>query len=247
MFFYIRFMELREKVAIVTGSSRGLGRAIALSFAEKGVKVVVNYNSNEKAAEETVRKIEGMGGNAIKVKADVRRRNEVRKMVELAVEEFGSIDILVNNAGVSGKFRSIRDITDDDWKNVIDINLTGAFIVTQEVLRYMEKGKIINISSVAGRMGGVIGAHYAASKAGLIGFTFSLARELAPDILVNAIAPGPIDTEIIDQQTKDTLARIIPLGRIATPEEIAHAVIFVAENDYLTGSVIDINGGRHML
>ncbi|WP_290595933.1 MULTISPECIES: 3-oxoacyl-ACP reductase family protein [unclassified Archaeoglobus] len=240
-------MELREKVAIVTGSSRGLGRAIALSFAEKGVKVVVNYNSNEKAAEETVRKIEGMGGNAIKVKADVRRRNEVRKMVELAVEEFGSIDILVNNAGVSGKFRSIRDITDDDWKNVIDINLTGAFIVTQEVLRYMEKGKIINISSVAGRMGGVIGAHYAASKAGLIGFTFSLARELAPDILVNAIAPGPIDTEIIDQQTKDTLARIIPLGRIATPEEIAHAVIFVAENDYLTGSVIDINGGRHML
>lgn len=146
-------MELRGKVAIVTGSSRGLGRAIALSFAEKGVKVVVNYNSNERAAEETVRKIGGMGGNAIKVKADVRRRDEVRKMVELAVEEFGSVDILVNNTGVSGKFRSIRDITDDDWKNVIDINLTGAFIVTQEVLRYMEKGKIINISSVAGRMG----------------------------------------------------------------------------------------------
>ncbi len=240
-------MELQGKVAIVTGSSRGLGRAIALAFAEKGMKVVVNYNSSEEMARKTVEEIERAGGEAIAVKADVRRRGEVREMVELTIEEFGDIDVLVNNAGISGKYRSIKEVDDEDWNAVIETNLTGAFIVTQEVLRYMTKGKIINVSSVAGRMGGVIGPHYAASKAALIGFTFSLARELAPDILVNAIAPGPIDTEIIDQQTKDMLAKVTPLGRIATPEEIAHAVVFLAENDYITGSVLDINGGRYMI
>ncbi len=240
-------MELKGKSAIVTGSSRGLGRAIALALAERGMRVVVNYNTNEYAAKETVEMIENLGGEAIAVKADVRNREEVSVMVELAVEEFGSIDVLVNNAGVAGRYRSISDIDDEDWRNVIETNLTGAFIVTQEVLKYMEKGKIINVSSVAGRMGGIIGAHYAASKAGLIGFTFSLARELAPDILVNAIAPGPIDTEIIDEETKEILSGVIPLQRIATPDEIAHAVVFLVENDYMTGAVLDINGGRYMI
>ncbi len=240
-------MELKGKSAIVTGSSRGLGRVIALALAERGMRLVVNYNTNEYAAKETVEMIENLGGEAIAVKADVRNREEVSVMVELAVEEFGSIDVLVNNAGVAGRYRSISDIDDEDWRNVIETNLTGAFIVTQEVLKYMEKGKIINISSVAGRMGGIIGAHYAASKAGLIGFTFSLARELAPDILVNAIAPGPIDTEIIDEETKEILSGLIPLQRIATPDEIAHAVVFLVENDYMTGAVLDINGGRYMI
>jgi 3-oxoacyl-[acyl-carrier protein] reductase len=240
-------MELRGKSAIVTGSSRGLGRAIALAFAERGMRVVINYHVNEEAAKETVEMIEKYGGEAIAVRADVRNREEVREMVELTVEEFGGVDVLVNNAGIAGRYRSISDIDDEDWREVIETNLTGAFIVTQEVLKYMEKGKIINVSSVAGRMGGVIGAHYAASKAGLIGFTFSLARELAPDILVNAIAPGPIDTEIIDEETKEMLAGVIPLRRIATPEEIAHAVVFLAENDYITGAVLDINGGRYMI
>ena len=240
-------MELKGKSAIVTGSSRGLGRVIALALAERGMRLVVNYNTNEYAAKETVEMIENLGGEAIAVKADVRNREEVSVMVELAVEEFGSIDVLVNNAGVAGRYRSISDIDDEDWRNVIETNLTGAFIVTQEVLKYMEKGKIINVSSVAGRMGGIIGAHYAASKAGLIGFTFSLARELAPDILVNAIAPGPIDTEIIDEETKEILSGLIPLQRIATPDEIAHAVVFLVENDYMTGAVLDINGGRYMI
>jgi len=138
-----------------------------------------------------VEQVERAGGEAIAVKADVGKRDEVREMVELAVEEFGGIDVLVNNAGIAGKYRSIKEIDDEDWNAVIETDLTGVFTATQETLRYMEKGKIINVSSVAGRMGGVIGAHYAASKAALIGFTFSIAREPAPDILVNAIAPKP--------------------------------------------------------
>ena len=140
-------MELKGKSAIVTGSSRGLGRAIALALAERGMRVVVNYNTNEYAAKETVEMIENLGGEAIAVKADVRNREEVSVMVELAVEEFGSIDVLVNNAGVAGRYRSISDIDDEDWRNVIETNLTGAFIVTQEVLKYMEKGKIIHFIS----------------------------------------------------------------------------------------------------
>jgi 3-oxoacyl-[acyl-carrier protein] reductase len=240
-------MDLKNKTAIITGSSRGLGREIALKLAEKGSNIVVNYNRSKEHAKKTLEGVESLGCSAILAKADVTNRKEVKEMVERTIRKFGAIDVLINNAGIAGKHRSIKEIDDDDWNNVLSTNLTGVFIVTQEVLRYMKKGKIVNISSVAGRMGGVIGAHYSASKAGIIGFTFSLARELAPNILVNAIAPGPIDTEIIDQETKGMLAKIIPLGRIAKPEEIADAVVFVAENDYLTGTVLDINGGRYMI
>ncbi len=240
------YMNLKGKVALITGGSRGIGRAIAVKLAEKGCKVVVNYRGREEEAKRTLKMIEEFS-EGLALKANVGNREEVRKMVDETARVFGGIDILVNNAGIVGEHRSIREITDEEWREVLRVNLDSMFIVTQEVLRYMKKGKIVNVSSVAGRTGGSVGAHYAASKAGIIGFTFSLARELAPDILVTAIAPGPVETEIIDEETKKKLATLSLLNRVAQPEEIAHAVIFLLENDYMTGVVLDINGGRYMI
>ncbi len=235
-----------KKVALVTGGDRGIGRAISLALAKKGYAIAINYRKNKDKAEETMKMIEEMGGKAMIVKFDVRKRDEVREGVKRIIDEFGRIDVLVNNAGILGKNSKFEEIDDDDWDNVLNTNLKGAFIVTQEVTKYMKKGKIVNIASIAGRNGGTVGVHYAASKAGIIGLTFALASQLAPNILVNGVAPGPVDTELLSEEKKRELSKLTPLGRIARPEEIAHAVIFLIENDYVNGTIIDINGGRYM-
>ncbi|WP_297438456.1 SDR family NAD(P)-dependent oxidoreductase [Thermococcus sp.] len=239
-------MRLEGKVAVVTGSARGIGRAIAVELAKRGVKVVINYAHSYNEARKTAEFCRIHGAETLLVKADVTDRKQVRKMVEGTIERFDRIDILVNNAGILGKALEPMEVTDDDWDAVLGVNLKGAFIVTQEVLRYMKKGKIVNIASIAGKDGGTVGPHYAASKGGLIALTFNLARHLAPNILVNAVAPGPVDTELISPEIKERLRSLSLTGEIAKPEEIAHAVVFLLENDHITGEVIDVNGGRLM-
>ena len=235
-----------ERVALVTGGDRGIGRAISLALAKKGYAVAINYRKNKDMAEETKRMIEEIGGRAMIVKFDVSKRDEVREGVKRIIDEFGRIDALINNAGILGKHSKFYEIDDKEWDEVLNTNLKGAFIVTQEVTKYMKKGKIVNIASIAGRNGGTVGVHYASSKAGIIGLTFALASQLAPDILVNGVAPGPVDTELLSEEKKKELSKLTPLGRVAKPEEIAHAVIFLLENDYVNGTIIDINGGRYM-
>lgn len=239
-------MEIHGRVALVTGASRGIGRAIAVALAKRGANVAINYARDEEGARETKRLCRELGAEAMIVKADVRNRDEVRAMVESVVNRFGGIDILVNNAGILGKALTPMEVTDEDWDNVLGVNLKGAFIVTQEVLRYMRRGKIVNIASIAGKDGGTVGPHYAASKGGLIALTFNLARHLAPNMLVNAVAPGPVDTVLISPEIKEKLKKLSLTGEIAKPEETAHAVIFLLENDHITGEVVDVNGGRLM-
>ena len=243
----VMWMDLKDKVALVTGGDRGIGRAISLALAEKGCKVVINYRHNDEEALKTKKLIEDKGAQALVVQFNVADRDEVRRGVAKIVENFGRIDILVNNAGILGKGLGFDDVDDEDWDNVLSVNLKGAFIVSQEVVKHMHKGKIVNIASIAGRNGGTVGVHYAASKAGLIGLTFAMAHHLAPDIMVTGVAPGPVDTGLISEEKKEQLSRLTPLGRIATPEEIAHVVVFLLENDYMTGTVVDINGGRYKL
>ncbi|CAB50558.1 SDR family NAD(P)-dependent oxidoreductase [Pyrococcus abyssi] len=239
-------MELKGKVALITGASRGIGRAIAIELAKRGVNVVINYRSNEEEAKKTEELCRQYGVETLLVKADVSNREEVREMVKKVIDKFGRIDILINNAGILGKTKDPLEVTDEEWDRVISVNLKGAFIVTQEVLRYMKKGKIVNIASIAGKDGGTVGPHYAASKGGLIALTFNLARHLAPNILVNAVAPGPVDTDMLSSEMKEMLKKLSLTGDIAKPSEVAHAVIFLLENDHITGEVIDVNGGRLM-
>ena len=241
-------MEIKGKKAIVTGGSRGIGRAIALELAKRGANVGINYVSNEAKARETLAEIERFGVKGILLKGDVSRIEDVKNFVKKFVEEFKKVDILINNAGILSKNINFLDVSEEEWDRVIDVNLKGTFLVTKEALPFIpDGGKIINMSSIAGKMGGTVGAHYAASKAGVIGFTFALASELAKrKITVNAIAPGPVDTELISQETKERLSRVTPLGRIATPEEIAKTAIFLIENDFVDGEVIDVNGARYM-
>lgn len=235
-------------VAIVTGGDRGIGKAISLMLAREGYDVVFTYKSNEKRAEETLKEL-SKHGNAECFQMDVTNYENVRHVIESIGKMYGKIDVLVNNAGIVGKHMSLDTITIDDWKNVIDVNLTGVFYCCKFALPYLIKAKgcIVNISSIAGKMGGSVGCHYAASKAGIIGLTFSLASELASyGIRVNAVAPGPVDTELLSEEIKEKLKKLSPLNRIAKPEEIAHAVKFLIENEYVTGEVIDVNGGRYM-
>ena len=241
-------MEIKGKNALITGASRGIGRAIALSLAAKGANVGINYRARKTDAEQVKNEVLKAGVQAEIFKADVSKSDEVERMVREFVEKFGQIDILVNNAGVFPDHFTTSEITEEEWDWLMDINLKGAFLVTKAALSHIpDGGKIVNISSIAGKMGGVAGVHYAASKAGLIGFTFALASELAPrKITVNAVAPGPVDTEMIPDDVKERLAKITPIGRIATPEEIAHVVVFLIENDYVDGEVVDINGARYM-
>ncbi len=248
-----RELFIKGKVALVTGASRGIGKTIALELAKKGAKVAVNYNTNRELAENVVSEIKKLGGEAKAYKADVSDYPQVKQMIKAILEDFGTIHILVNNAGVIAKTFSVIEITDEEWDTIINTNLKGAFNCIKAVAPVMIKnkwGKIINISSVAGKMGGTVGPAYAASKAGLIGLTFSVAQELLPhNITVNAIAPGPIETEMIaklpEERKKKILSRV-PMGRFGTPEEVAKTVIFLIENDYITGEVIDVNGGYYM-
>ncbi|MCD6369934.1 MAG: 3-oxoacyl-ACP reductase FabG [Thermoplasmata archaeon] len=240
-------MELKDKIALVTGGDRGIGRAIVLELAKRGCNVIINYHRNSSEAERTKRDAESYRVRAWLLRFDVSNRQEVRRALSSLSSKIDEINVLINNAGILGDHFTLEEIDDEEWDRVININLKGAFIMTQEVLKYMKRGKIVNISSIVGRNGGTVGVHYAASKAGLIGLTFSLARQLAPNILVNAVAPGPVDTSLIPEEKKKSLRKLSLLDRIASPEEIAHAVIFLIENDYITGSVVNMNGGRYML
>jgi 3-oxoacyl-[acyl-carrier protein] reductase len=239
---------LRGKNALVTGGDRGIGRAIALALAEKGSKVAVHYHRDEEKAAETLSHIQDKGVDAMKAQADVAVYSQVITLVQGIKNTFGGIDILVNNAGISGPNRTLESIDTEEWDRVIRVNLTGVFHCCKAASSELRKnmGKVVNISSIAGKMGGTIGSHYAASKAGVIGLTFALARELAPEVTVNAVAPGPVDTGLISSEDKERLSAQTPLGRVARPEEIAHTVLYLLENDYVSGEVIDVNAGRYM-
>ena len=242
-------MNLAGKVALVTGASRGIGRAIAVALAKKGAKVAINYRVRRDEAEKTLKMVEEAGSEGMIVQADVSKWEDVQRMVEEVVNHFGRIDILVNNAGVLSKVWPIEEISDEEWDRVLNINLKGTFYCCRAVVPIMKRqggGKIVNISSIAGKMGGYVGCHYAASKAGVIGLTFALATELAPKITVNAVAPGPVDTDMLTDELREKLSKLTPFGRVAKPEEIAHAVIFLLENDYVSGEVVDVNAARYM-
>ena len=247
-------MHLEGKVALVTGASRGIGRAVAIQLAQSGADVAVNYSGSEAAAQETVDAILALGRKAIKIKANVANAEEVAAMVEETHKTFGHIDILVNNAGITRDGLLMR-MKDEDFDAVIDINLKGVYLVTKAVSKIMMKqrsGRIINMTSVVGVMGNAGQANYAASKAGVIGFTKSCAKELASrGITVNAIAPGFINTDMTDvlpEKVKEAMVTQIPLGRMANPEEVAAVTTFLASDfaSYVTGQVINVDGGMVM-
>ena len=246
-------MELRGKNALITGASRGIGKSIALTLARNGVNIAINFLKNKELAENVAKKAISYGIKARIYRADVSNFEEVKSMVEKIISDFGSIDILINNAGIIPKNYSITNIPIEEWQKIINVNLTGCFNVVKAVVPYMIKqkeGKIVNMASVAGKMGGTVGPHYAASKAGIIGMTFSLAQELLKyNITVNAIAPGPIETEMIANLPQDVKMKIlkrVPMGRFGKPEEVAEAVLFLIKCDFVTGEVIDVNGGYYM-
>ena len=246
--------KLEGKVAVVTGASRGIGRAIALKLADEGAKVVVNYSGSQAKAEEVVAMIQENGGEAIAVQASVSQTEEVTALIDTAVKTFGSLDILVNNAGITRDNLLMR-MKEDEWDDVLNTNLKGVFLCTKAVTRQMMKqraGRIINISSIVGVAGNAGQANYVAAKAGVIGLTKTTAKELASrNILVNAIAPGFIETEMTDQlpeELKQGMLTQIPLAKLGQPEDIAKAVAFLASDDanYMTGQTLNIDGGMVM-
>ncbi len=241
-------MDIKGKCALITGGSRGIGREVAIQIAKRGGNVGINFRKSRVEAEEVKRICSDLGVEAIILQGDVSKREDVNKIVEEFVKKFKKIDILINNAGIAPSNTQLSQISEEEWDEIIDINLKSVFLVTKEALPYIpDGGKIINLSSIAGKMGGTIGPHYAASKAGIIGFTFALASELASrKINVNAVAPGPVDTELVSEEVKKRLSELTPLKRIATPFEIAHTIIFLIENDFVHGEVVDVNGGRYM-
>lgn len=247
-------MQLKDKVAFITGASRGIGQAIAVAMAKEGAKIVINYSGNEALANDTLAMVREAGSDGIVVRGDVSNAADVTAMVAEAHEKMGRIDILVNNAGVTRDGLLMR-MKEEDWDFVLDINLKGTFLVTKEVSRIMMKqryGRIINISSVSGVMGNIGQANYSASKAGVIGFTKTCAREFASrGIVVNVIAPGFVNTDMtvgLPDAIKEGMKTQIPLGRMGEVEEIAKATIFFASEgaSYVTGQVLHVDGGLVM-
>ena len=247
-------MVLDDKVAIVTGSSRGIGKAIALKLAERGAKVVVNYAGSAPAAEEVVETILAKGGQAIAVQANVGDQLEAENLIKTALDTFGHVDILVNNAGITRDGLLLR-MKEADWDAVMDTNLKGVYLCTKAVIKPMMKqrqGAIINITSVVGLTGNAGQANYAAAKAGIIGFTKSIAQEIGSrGITVNAIAPGFITTDMtanLGEAVIKELESKIPLERLGNPEDIAGAVVFLASSDarYITGQTLNVDGGMVM-
>lgn len=243
---------LQEKVAIVTGASRGIGRAIARELAKFGASVVVNYASSSQAADELVSEITQAGGSAIALAADVSKEEQVDALINAAIEKFNRLDILVNNAGITRDTLLLR-MKPEDWQAVIDLNLTGVFLCTRAASKIMLKqrsGRIINITSVAGLMGNPGQANYSAAKAGVIGFTKTVAKELASrGITVNAVAPGFIATDMTSNLDAEGILKYIPLGRYGQPEDIAGMVRFLAADPaagYITGQVFNVDGGMVM-
>ncbi|ADL42666.1 3-oxoacyl-(acyl-carrier-protein) reductase [Caldicellulosiruptor obsidiansis OB47] len=245
---------LKDKVALITGASRGIGRAIALKFAQNGANVIINYSSSQSQAENLKEEIEKIGTKAMIIKCDVSNSDEVNQMFSQIEKEFGRLDILVNNAGIT-KDGLILRMNEEDFDKVIAINLKGAFLCAKAAAKMMVKqrfGNIINISSVVGITGNIGQANYAASKAGIIGLTKSLAKELASrNIRVNAIAPGFIKTdmtEVLSDKVKETMLSSIPLGRFGEADEVANVALFLASSlsSYITGQVIVVDGGMIM-
>ena len=245
--------DLKGKVALVTGASRGIGRHIALQLAQRGADVAINYRSRQHEGNEVAKEIEATGVRALAFQADLSKMPEARSLVRQVQDQWGRIDILVNNAGIT-KDKSMKKLTDDDWNDVLDTNLGSVYATCSEVLKIMMEqkyGRIINITSFVGQAGNFGQANYAASKGGIIAFTKTLALEMAKyNITVNAIAPGFTETEMLAQVPENIREQIIarvPMGRFGKPEEIARAVVFLAaEGDYITGQQINVNGGVYM-
>jgi len=246
-------LQLTGKVALVTGAAQGIGKAVALLLARNGADIVVSDINLEKA-EETAKEIQAVGRKAIATKVDVASLGDVERMVQAVIEHFGHIDILINNAGIT-RDKLILRMAEEDWDAVLNINLKGTFNCTKVVVRHMSKqrsGKIVSIASVVGEMGNAGQANYSASKAGVIGFTKTIAREFAQrGINVNAIAPGYIETpmtEALPEKAKEELRRLIPMERLGRPEDVAEAVLFLVSeaSGYITGQVLNVNGGIYM-
>ncbi len=245
---------LEGQVGVVTGGSRGIGRAISLALAREGCRVVINYHSNADAARQVVQEIEALGGQALAVQGDVSRAQEAQALIERALEAFGTLDILVNNAGITRDGLLMR-MSEEDWDAVLDTNLKGAYHcikAAQRTLLRKRAGRIIQISSVSGLRGNAGQANYAAAKAGLIGLTKAMARELAPrGITVNAVAPGFIESDMTRVLGGEMVAQAqaqIPLQRLGCPEDVAAAVVFLASPQaaYITGQVLCVDGGLAM-
>lgn len=243
-----------NKLAIITGGTRGIGKQIALTFAKEGYNIAINYRTENEDLKNTKKEIEENNVKCFTVQGDVTNFKDCEQFVKQIVEEFGNIDVLVNNAGITRDTLLMR-MKEEDFKQVIDTNLIGTFNVTKNVISYMMKarsGRIINISSVVGISGNAGQTNYSASKAGIIGFTKSLAKEVASrNITVNAVAPGFIETQMTDvlkDDIKEEIAKKIPLKRMGTPQDVANVVKFLASNDssYITGQVINIDGGMLM-
>lgn len=242
------------KAAIVTGASRGIGREIALLLAQEGARVAVNYSGSKDKADEVVQMITAAGGEAFAIQADVSNADSVKAMVDQTLETFGSVDILVNNAGITRDNLLMR-MKDDEWDDVININLKGVFLCTKGVTRQMMRqrsGKIVNVASIVGVSGNPGQANYVAAKAGVIGFTKTVAKELASrNINVNAVAPGFITTDMTDslnEEVKSQMLTAIPLGKLGSPADVAKTVLFLLSDDaaYITGQTIHVDGGMVM-
>ena len=241
-----------NKVVVVTGSSRGIGAEIVKLLAKSGHTVILNYSKSEDCAKSVENELKNLGYTVDIFKGDVSKKEEAESLVKFAVNKYGRIDVLINNAGIS-QTKLFTDITDEDWQNMLNNNLNSAFYCTREAVKNMihnKYGSIINISSIWGITGGSMEVHYSTAKAGLIGFTKALAKELGPsNIRVNAIAPGIIDTDMNRGYSKEDLENIkneIPLGKIGTTGSIARCVKWLLEDDYTTGEVISINGGWYI-
>lgn len=247
-------MKLTEKVALVTGGSRGIGRSIVLSLAAEGAKVAINYIGDDEEAKEVLEEVKALGSDGMIVHADISKSEDVDSMVKEVIKTMGTIDILINNAGITKDGLVLR-MKEEDFNAVIDINLKGTFLTSKIVGKHMLKkrtGKIVNISSVVGIMGNAGQANYSASKAGVIGLTKSMAKEFASrGVNVNAVAPGFIATKMTDKLTdeiKENYAKVIPLGKMGSADDVAKAVTFLSteDSDYITGQVINVCGGMVM-
>ena len=237
------------RTVIVTGAAKGIGKAIAKEFANKGYNVVINYKTSEAAAMELKEELASEGKSVEIYKADVSKKEEVKGLIDFTINRFGKIDVLVNNAGIS-EIIPFADIDEENWDKMIDNNLKSVYLTTKEAIENMLKykdGHIINISSIWGITGASCEVHYSTAKAGIIGFTKALAQEMGPsNIKINAIAPGIIDTDMNKELSKEELIEIekeIPLGKMGKAEDVAKAVAFLAESDYVTGQIIRIDGG----
>lgn len=250
-------MMLKDKVAIVTGSSRGVGKAIAEAYGKAGADVVVNYSSSEKAAQDVVKTIQDSGSKAIAVKADVAKKEDVKRLVQAAIDEFGRIDIIVNNAGFTRPAMMLK-MEEDQWDQVVDIHLKGAFLCSQAAALHMKEqksGKIINVTSVAGLVGTVGQINYSAAKGGVLSMTKSIARELARyNVCANVISLGIVATDMTetirsDEKLKDIYMNRVLLKRFAEPDDISPAFVFLAsdESNYITGQLLCVDGGYGMI